>query len=94
MGKNKNKAKKRYFEQYVYPEIQKELLNTYLDCECLSSLYGHYRVMNDLGEYFDFWTTGTLMKKNGQYLKEVEADVIKEQMRLLKQSSERADGII
>lgn len=75
----------------VYPEIQKEILNTWLDMEVLDPLTGHHRVQNDLGEYFDFWTTGTVMSVNGQYQKEVGVDLIKAQMHILKESSDRAD---
>ncbi len=65
-----NGIKRDEFRKNVFPVIKKLIDKYFLDLECLDEVGGHHRVMNDRSQFFDFWTTGTVMTIQGNYMKD------------------------
>jgi len=79
-----NRTKREAFRKNVFPVVKKMMAKNFLDLECLDELCGHHRVMNDMGEFFDFWTTGTVMTTQGNYRKDGDTEkIIVEQIKIL-----------
>ena len=84
---NKNRAKREYFMQNILKKVKNEIKKSFLVLELLDEVGGHYRVMNDLGQYFDFWTTGSVMTIDGRSIKDDPKNAIFDQIKILIKNS-------
>jgi len=86
---NKNRARREYFMQNIFKKVKKEINKGFLDVEVLDEATGHHRVMNDLGQYFDFWTTGSVMTVDGRSVKlDAEKEIFNQIKILIKNSND------
>ena len=74
----------------IMPKVKSLIKEYCLDLEVLDEATGHNRVMNDLGSYFDFWTTGTVMTVHGSSLKDgnTENNILGQIEKLIKMSDD------